>query len=729
MDKEFTNTVSQEGLKVLSRTYLNGMDLSPIDKAWELAVSVHADRKHFSGAPYLEHTLQVASTLASMHLDLDTIVAGLLHGVLKEGVLLADLQKNFGDSVAIIVNGCTRITNVHYNSKLTHQSENVRKMLLAIATDVRVLLVKLADRLQDMCLLDTVEIERQQEISRETRDLYAPLASRLGIDWMKRELEDLSFQYLYPDEYLELVAKLESSLEERQNYVDEVISILHGKLAASNIQATRIIGRPKHLYSIYKKLVAQKIPLERVYDKVAFRIIVNTVKECYEALGVIHANWVPVPGRIKDFISVPKANNYQSMHTTVVGPREHFIEIQIRTEQMDRIAQEGVAAHWAYKEGQSASDNDTKLFKDLKSLVKTLQEVEDPREFLESVHGELDTPEVYALTPVGEVKEFPINSSPIDFAYAIHTEVGDHCVGAKVNGKLVPLKYSIQNGDILEIVTSQNQRPRRGWLELVKTSRARSRIRSWLRREEKEKALNLGREICEKEMKRYKTTLKKMVKSGHVKRLLKDLHCNSLEDMLAKVGSGAITIPHLVRTLQPPEIRQEEASKKVSSEETTGNKQISPEAAKGKSTSGTAIHIDGIDDMLVKISRCCNPVPGDPIIGFITSGRGVSVHKSKCVNLLATDPQRWIDVEWTTTHEAGHRVELHVSAENGKGVFAAISSVISSDDADIVEISGRTTPTNTAEFHIVVEVDDLAHLQILLQHLRQIEQVITARRI
>ena len=396
---------------------------------------------------------------------------------------------------------------------------------------------------------------------------------------------------------------------------------------------------------------------------------------------------------------------------------------------MDRIAQEGVAAHWAYKEGQSASDNDTKLFKDLKSLVKTLQEVEDPREFLESVHGELDTPEVYALTPAGEVKELPINSSPIDFAYAIHTEVGDHCVGAKVNGKLVALKYSIQNGDILEIVTSKNQRPRRGWLELVKTSRARSRIRSWLRKEDREKALNLGREICEKELKRYETTLKKMVKSGHVKHLLTDLHCNSLEDMLAKVGNGMITIPHLVRTLQPPEIRQEEANKQLDPEDIVAAKQPTSETGRGRVISGSAIHIDGVDDMLVKISRCCNPVPGDSIMGFITSGRGISVHKAECINLLALDPQRWIDVEWTTTHEAGHRVELHVSAENRKGVFAAISNAISTDDADIIEITARTTPTNTADFHIVVEVEGLEHLQLLLQHLRQMEQVITARRI
>lgn len=729
MNKELTVMVNHEDLKVLTRSYLHGVDLSPIDKAWELVDSVHRDKKHFSGSSYLDHTLHVASTLASMHLDLDTVVAGLLHGVLKDGVELSELRKQFGDGVASIVDGCTRITNVHYNSKLTHQADNVRKMLLAIAADVRVLLVKLADRLQDMCLLDSVDAHQQQEIARETKDLYAPLASRLGIDWMKRELEDLSFQYLHPDEYQELNSKLESSLEERQRYVDEVISIFHGKLAENNVRPTRIIGRPKHLYSIYKKLIAQKIPLERVYDKVAFRIIVDTVKECYEALGVIHANWAPVQGRIKDFISVPKANNYQSMHTTVVGPRDHFIEIQIRTEKMDRIALEGVAAHWAYKEGQNASDGDAKLFKELKSLVKTLQEVEDPREFLESVHGELYTPEVYALTPTGEVKEFPVNSCPIDFAYTIHTEVGDHCIGAKVNGKLVPLKYAIQNGDILEIVTSKNQRPRRGWLELVKTGRARSRIRSWLHKDDRAKALNLGREICEKELKRYDTTVKKLVKSGHVKRLLKDLHCNSLEDMLAKVGSGMITIPHLVRTLQPPEIRNEALDRKAGYDAISAGKGVTPSSGHKKAAAGSVIHIDGVDDMMIKISRCCNPVPGDPIMGFITTGRGISIHKRECVNLFATDPQRWIDVEWSTTQEVGHRVEVQVSAENGKGVFAAISTVINSDDADIIEISSRTTPGDTADFHIVVEVEGLEHLQRVLQHLRQMEQVITARRL
>jgi GTP pyrophosphokinase len=460
---------------------------------------------------------------------------------------------------------------------------------------------------------------------------------------------------------------------------------------------------------------------------VAFRIIVDTVNECYEALGVVHANWSPVPGRIKDFISVPKSNNYQSMHTTVVGPRGHFIEIQIRTEQMDRVAQEGVAAHWAYKEGQKVSRNDTRLFRELKNLVNSLNDVEDPKEFLDNVKGELFDPDVYALTPKGEVKEFPTNSCPIDFAYSIHSEVGDHCTGAKVNGRLVPLKYQLQNGDIVEIITSPHQTPRRGWLELVRTSRAKARIRSWLRREEKDKALKLGREICERELKKNETTLKKMVKSGHIRLLLKRLHCNSLDDMLVKVGAGVITVQHLEKFLLPPEIHPD----KESIAETLGQEETGTHAGgnrKDKEERGAVIHIDGIDDLLIKISQCCNPVPGDAIVGFITMGRGVSIHKADCINLHNTDPQRWIDVSWSGNSTRQHRVELLVSAENRRGIFADISAAISSDNANIVEVSAHTTPADTADIRVAVEVQDLTHLHTLTQHLRQMKDVISVRR-
>lgn len=716
------------GLKTIARGYLHDVDLAPIDKAWELAVKVHTGKKHFSGIPYLEHVLEVASTLASMHLDLDTVLSGLLHGVLKEGVTGEQLTRDFGRSVAEIVEGCSRITSIHYNSQLSYQAENVRRMLLAIAADVRVLLVKLADRLQDMCVLESTDEEYQRRTARETMDLYAPLASRLGIDWLKRELEDLSFRYLYPDEYVELNAKLESSFAERQKYVEDVISILQDKLAENKIFPLRIIGRPKHLYSIYKKLVAQNIPFERVYDKVAFRIIVSSVEECYSALGVVHENWKPVPGRIKDFISAPKANNYQSMHTTVVGPENNFIEIQIRTEKMDRIAQEGVAAHWAYKEGQKIGGNDVKLFRELKKLVKSLQEVEDPREFLDNVRAELTNPEVYALTPGGEVKEFPQGSCPIDFAYAIHTEVGDHCVGAKVNNRLVPLKYEIQNGDIIEIITSKGQRPRRGWLDLVKTSRARVRIRAWLRREEKEHALQLGREICERELKRHETNLKKLVKGGHFKLLLKELRCNSLDELLVKVGTGVITVQTLVRALQPPEFREE----KVPAQELTPQELAARMVSQQKFDvhgGESGITIDGIDNMLVKISQCCHPVPGDPVIGFITTGRGIAVHKASCEQLLATDPQRWIPVSWSGAKSVQHRVEILVVAENRRGIVATISAAINADDANILGIPTRLTPAGTVELQITLEIADLDHLQVLLQHLRQLESVISVRRV
>lgn len=723
-------TINPNGLKVLVSNYLKHEDLTKIDDAWELITEAHEGRRHFSGELYVMHLLEVASTLASMQLDLDTILAGLLHGIFKTGVTFEEIALKFGDDVAVIVDGSTRVNEVAYNSQLASQAENLRKMLLAIAADVRVLLVRLVDRLLDMFLLDMVDREQQLHIARETMDIYAPLASRLGIDWLKRELEDHSFKFLYPEEHYELSHKMESSLDERQRYVDEVIDILHGKLGESKIYPMRIIGRPKHLYSIYKKLVAQSIPLERVYDKVAFRIIVSTVNECYEALGIIHANWSPVQGRIKDFISVPKSNNYQSMHTTVVGPHGHFIEIQIRTDDMDRVAQEGVAAHWAYKEGQKASNKDAKLFRELKKLVTSLQEVEDPREFLDNLIGELYDPEVFALTPTGEVKEFPLGSCPIDFAYSIHTEVGDRCVGAKVGGKQVPLKYQLQNGDIVEIVTSPTQFPRRGWLDLVKTSRARTRIRSWLRREDKEKALKLGREICDREIRKYNTSLKKIIKSGHIKLILKQLKCNSLEDLLVKVGNGTITLQNLIKGLLPAELRKENEqpqTEQLPPEELASLMvgQHGPQADKGKS----GVKIDGIDGMLVKVSQCCSPLPGDPIVGFITMGRGVSVHKANCPNLLSSDPKRWIDVSWSGIADKTYKVSINVVAENTRGIFAEISAIISTDGANIVDISAHTTPTDQAQMTISVEVENLDHLNVIIQHLRQVPAVITVRRL
>ena len=714
-------------LKSLASGYLQGIDLAPLIRAYEFVAERHAGQRHESGEPYVDHLLAVASTLASMQLDLDTIVAGLLHGTLKELVATRDeLEKLFGPDVANIVNGATRITNVRYNSQLAHQAENIRKLLLAMGADIRVLLVRLADRLQDMLSLDKVDEEERRVKARETMDLYAPLASRIGIEWLKRELEDLAFRYLFPVEYADLTSHLESTLAQRQAYVDEVIEILQRKLTDNKVVPVRIIGRPKHIYSIYKKLVAQKIPLERVYDKVAFRIIVNTVKECYQALGTVHADWTPVPGRIKDFISAPKTNNYQSLHTTVAGPHGHFIEIQIRTVEMDRIAQEGVAAHWAYKEGQKITSGDARLFKGLKKLVQSLQEVEDPREFMESVRGELFEPDIYALTPTGEVRELPRGSTPIDFAYAIHSAVGDTCVGAKVNGQIVQLKHVLQSGDIVEIFTQKKQHPKRAWLQLVKTSRARTRIRQYLRLEERERSLKIGQEICDRELKKFDVNLRGLLKSGHLRLLLKELQCASLDDMLVRVGNGSLTIPHLVRTLQPEEFREAEERRRMA--ETAERAQRAAKEGKTRPGKRGLLDIDGVDGLLIRASQCCHPVPGDAIIGFITTGSGISIHKAECVNLLATDPTRWIDVAWSASTHNTHRAALLVRAENRKNLIADISGSLSADDADIVELNARRTMNNMTELEAVVEVVDLKHLQLLQQHILQLPAVIEVRR-
>ncbi len=716
-------------VKVLLRSYLPAEKLPLVDQAWELAKKIHNGEKHFSGDLYIYHLSEVAQTLASMRLDLDTVLAGLLHGVLRnEKVKYEELVKQFGEDVAAIVDGMSRISRIAYNSKLASRADNMRKMLLAIATDIRVLLVRLVDRLQDMFRLDMAGQEQQLEVARETMDIYAPLASRLGIEWLKRELEDHAFRYLYPDEYEELEAKIHSSLDDRQQYVDEMTALLNTKLAESGVYPVRVYGRPKHLYSIYKKLIAQNIPLEKVYDKVAFRIIVNSVPDCYGALGIIHAEWSPIQERIKDFISVPKANNYQSMHTTVLGPKGQFIEIQIRTEEMDLIAQEGVAAHWAYKEGAKANQRDAKLFRELKKLVASLEKVEDPREFMDSLIGELYDPEVFALTPTGEVKELPLGSCPIDFAYTIHSEVGDHCVGAKVGGRQVPLKYQLQNGDVVEIITSATQFPRRDWLELVKTSRARTRIRAWLRREEKEESLARGRDICDREMRESSLSLKKIIKSGAIRKLLDRLGCNSLDDFLIKVGNGEISPAHLREALRPVNISPESEEDAVTIEQ-AGEFLSSQTGSKPSITGGSGVRIDGVKDMLVKISHCCNPLPGDDIVGFITMGRGVSIHKANCPNLLTADSSRWIDVAWAGVKEKIFQASVHISAENSKGLFAEIAGVITSDDANIINISGHVTEANLTDMNLILEVASLGQLKRVLLHIQQLPAVISARRL
>ena len=720
-----------------AQEFMSAEDLAFLRKADEYACETYGDAKHrHSGELYIKHAWGVADILLNMKLDVESVAAGLLHGVLKEpfnGDAEA-LKKRFGNVIYTIVEGTTKITSVKFDSSLAYQAENIRKMLLAMSSDIRILIVRLADRLHDMMSLELFPADMQQGYARETMELFAPLASRLGIDWMKRELEDLSFKYLYPREYADLVKRIKTSTRDRQLYVDEVKKLISERLREYGLTEFSILGRPKHLYSIYKKLIVQNIPLEKVYDKVAVRIFTKTVSACYEALGILHSLWLPVAGRFKDFISTPKSNMYQSLHTTVVGPYGEFMEVQIRTEEMDEIANDGIAAHWAYKEGKSISKKDAKLFHWLKQLVNSLHELKDPSEILETVKGELYEIDVYALTPNGEVKEFPSGSTTLDFAYAIHTEVGDHCTGAKINGRIVPLRTQLQNGDVVEIITAPNQKPNRGWLSIVKTSRAKSRIRHWLKKEEQERMLRVGRELCERQLRKSDISLKKLVKTGHIKEILREFNCNTLEELLRRVGAGKVTVKDIVNKLQPPEAKPEEGATVAELEEQTAGTEAVSEIQPGlvkphrKPRGESAIVIDGMDDLLVRISQCCMPVPGDEVMGFITAGRGISVHKSDCKNFLATDPSRHIEVMWSDEVLTTHRVQIQVVAEDHKGLLAELGNSISSNDANVINLEAHTSSANLAVFNFVLEVENLQHLAKLLQQIMRIDGVMEAKR-
>jgi GTP diphosphokinase / guanosine-3',5'-bis(diphosphate) 3'-diphosphatase len=728
MENSSTNSNNKtdfESLCFQAREYLSDKDLSILEDAYLFAKNIYGSEALTANEQILDHQLHVASIIASMRLDLETLQAALLGRTigLDSNINIDVIKEKFGKGVSTIVESISRISAIQFNPDLNFQAEKVRKMFLAMSADIRVLLVLLADRLHDMRVMDIPD-RQKRSFAWETLDLYAPLSSRLGVDWMKRELEDLSFSYIYPEEYEALVSKIESSLEDRTLYVEEVQKILSRMLTENGIPSYRILGRPKHLYSIFRKLMVQDITLDKVYDKVAFRIILNEVGECYEALGHVHGLWKPIDGRFKDFISSPKSNMYQSLHTSVVGPAGNFIEIQIRTEEMDKIAQEGIAAHWAYKEGKSVSQKDAEMFQWMKQLVHWMQELKDPTEFMDVVKGELQRQDIYVLTPNGEVKELPRDSSPLDFAYAIHTEVGNRCIGAKINGKLLPLKTPLHNGDIVEILTSSNQSPNRGWLTFVKTNRAKNRIRNWLRQDELIKSVKVGEEICERELRKHKLSLKKLIKTGHLKEILKKAGSNALEDLLSRVGSGKITTNKLEELLLPPEIKEG----KKAEEDLAGKFTVSTHGSK-KPKSGDAIVIDGINDILAKISLCCMPMPGDDIIGFITTGRGISVHKTNCRNLEQADPARLIDVNWSSEATGSHLTQLQVTAHDKKGLLVTLCNSITTDDANILHVDAHTDKNNVARLNIKVEVTSLDHLAILIKHLRDVDGVLDAKRI
>jgi len=719
-------------------------DLDIIKKAYVYSAKVHQGQLRKSGEPYLIHPLEVAGLLAELKLDEASIVTGLLHDTIEDTLATAEeLTELFGPEVAQLVDGVTKLSKFSASATLSQeekQAENFRKMIIAMAQDIRVILVKLADRTHNMRTLDHMSEEKQRRIAQETLDIYAPLANRLGISWIKTELEDLSFRYVKPQDFFGLQEKLNKRKKEREKYIDDVSTLVRTKLEERGLKGD-VSGRFKHVYSIYKKMKSQGIEFEQIHDIIAFRIIMPAVPSCYEALGLVHQLWKPVPGRFKDFIAIPKPNMYQSLHTTVVGPLGERIEVQIRTPDMHKVAEEGIAAHWAYKEGKAVSvSKDDEKFAWLRQLMEWQQDLKDPKEFLETVKVDLFTDEVFVFTPRGDVKSLPRGATPVDFAYAIHSDVGGRCVGAKVNGKIVPLRYKLKNGDTIEVLTSPQAHPSKDWLTFVKTSRAQQRIRAFIKQQQREKSLQLGRELLERELKRFQLNFNKLLKTGELKKVCEELGFRVEDDLLVAVGYGKVVPNQIITRVVPPEKlaastgegkgTSGDGAAASSSSMLPGLSRVTDFAKKlvGKQSS-SGVQIGGVDDVLVRFGRCCNPVPGDPIAGFITRGRGVTVHTVGCDKALATDPERRVDVSWDVRGDFKRPVTLRVLTADRTGLLADISNTFSKKGVNISQANCRATGDDRAVNTFEVTISDLKQLTDLMRTIERLPGVFSVERI
>ena len=697
-------------------------DTDLLKKAYVFSAKVHLGQVRLSGESYLIHPLEVAGILTQLKLDVASVATGLLHDAVEDTLTTPkEIRENFGEEIAQLVDGLTKISQISLRSSEEGQAENFRKMILAMVKDIRVILVKLADRLHNMRTLSYHSSEKQMEIAQETLDIYTPLAHRLGIDWIKSELENLAFQYLHPNTYQDIQRKIAKKEKESARYIDEVKRTLLKKLYENRIEG-EVTGRIKQIYSIYLKMKDQNIDFEQVYDITAFRVIVNTIKECYDVLGIIHSLWKPIPGKFKDYIGLPKENMYQSLHTSVIGLYGERIEIQIRTHEMHKIAEEGIAAHWKYKEGRLIEEADDKRFTWLRQLLEWQRDLKDDTEFLETVKVDLFPNEVYVFTPKGEVKQFPRGSTPIDFAYSIHSDVGNRCVGAKVNGKIVPLKYEFRSGDTVEIMTSPGQKPSKDWLKFVKTSRAKTKIRQWFKTQEMEKSINLGKEILEKEFRKYNLQQAKLIKSGELINVASEFSFHEVDDLIAAVGYGKVTANQIIGKILPPERLEQ----KEEQEEGRLKRLIQKVTRSG---SKDALLIKGVDNVVVRYAGCCNPLPGDKVVGFITRGRGVTIHTSDCKNVMDDDPHRKVEVEWDSTKEYIYPVRIRVYSDDKKGMLAEISNSISSHKANITNARVETTDEKKAIGTFEVEIRDLNHLKKVIKGLEKIKGVQRVERV
>lgn len=723
---------SVEELLNIIQSYHSTADLDFIRKAYDFSAKAHSGQIRRSGEPYIFHPLGVAAILADLRLDLATIATGLLHDTVEDTpVTLEDIEQNFGPVVAHLVDGVTKISRMKFRNTHEKQGENIRKMIVAMGKDVRVVLVKLADRLHNMRTLNHMPPEKQVRIAEETLDIYAPLASRLGISSIKVELEDLSFRYSQPDMYYSMVQKVARKRKEREKYIEEVIKLLSDELNRRTKVKFEVEGRPKHLYSIYKKMQMRSIDYDQVYDVLAFRVSVSTVPECYEVLGLVHSLWKPIPGRFKDFIAMPKNNNYQSLHTTVIGPQAERIEVQIRTFDMHLVAERGIAAHWKYKEdsrseGEYVDPEGIQKFNWLRDLVNLHQQTHSPDEFLENIKTDLFDSEIYVFTPKGDVKEFPEGATPIDFAYAIHTDVGNHIVAARVNGKLVSLRHKLHNGDTIEVITSKSQAPSKDWLKYCVTTRAKSKIRAHVKVEQRKRALELGRELLEKTFRKYGMNYQKQLQGAEFDKYLKDQGCNSMDELMVRVGYGALTPQSVVERFVP-----KSTSEKAEVKEETSFLQKAFRAAVNKSKkTASLIKVDGIDDVLVRFARCCAPIPGDSIIGFITLGRGIVIHRADCEKAFEMDQARRIEVEWSGAKSAdlGRMVRVRVVSHDVPGLLKNMTEVFSSFGVNIHNASARTTKDLKAICIFDVSVRDTDQLSQVMSALMKLKGIIGVTR-
>ncbi len=692
-------------------------DLSLIDRAYIFSARVHDGQVRLSGEPYLSHPLEVSGILADMRLDPISIAAGLLHDVIEDTHATdQEIAEMFGSEVAHIVKGVTKLGAIPFSSSQERQAENLRKMLLAMADDLRVILIKLADRLHNMRTLDYHKESKRRAIAKETLDIYAPIAARLGIYWIKNELENISFKHLMPEIYADIESRVNRDRKEREEYVRTVQQFILEKMAENELTCS-VLGRYKNFYSIYQKMVSQDLAFEDVYDLIAFRIILDTIPQCYEALGIVHSLWKPIDIKFKDYIARPKPNMYQSLHTTVIGPKGERVEIQIRTHEMDRVAKSGIAAHWSYKEGRVDAQANQK-FAWIQDLVENQANFRNPEEFLENVRIDLFPDEVYVFTPKGEIKTLPKGATPVDFAYQIHTEVGNQCTGAKVNGRMVPLSYELQTGDTVDIITNKNHNPSKDWLTFVKTVKARSKIRQWIKVQEKNRSLSLGREMCEKAFRKYRLNFNALMRSEQMEGVVEQFGFKTVEDLIVSVGYGKTTPLQIVRKFTRPEAAEEEE----------GLVARQPAKTKRKKQK-IGVLVKGLDDILIRFGKCCQPVPGDLIVGYITRGFGVTVHRASCVNALKMSPERQIDVEWTEGISATYPVKIVIFGYDRVGLLADVATEISKAQANILSLNTDVRENKSVELYMTLSVQDTEHINRVVGALRKVRAVQDVRRI